>query len=166
MTTRAWLPRVALGAALLLVGLAQAGPAASMTTAATALQARKGPDGRPRGAGQAAGADGSPARAASQRAQPIDGQEWARRLAALSEADWRGAVEVGEELAALPADEGFGILQTNWKHVGKVDSRQQLLKAWWTANHPRLVDGLDLGMRDPSRDVQSFVEELRRPASS
>ena len=91
------------------------------------------------------------------RAQPVDREAWARKLAGLNEANWRTAFAIGQELAALPADEGVAILEANWKKIGKVEARQQLLKAWDFANHPRLVDGLDLGMRDPSPDVQNWA---------
>jgi predicted esterase len=111
------------------------------------------------------GAAGLAASPASQQAQPVDREAWARKLAGLNEADWRTAFEAGQELAALPADEGFAILKENWEKVGKVDARQQLLKAWYFAmpyplhirNHPRLVDGLDLGMRDRSPNVQGWA---------
>jgi RNA polymerase sigma factor (sigma-70 family) len=90
-------------------------------------------------------------------ARPVDRDAWARKLAALNEATWRTAFAVGQELAALPADEGLAILRANWQKVGKVEARQQLLKAWAFARHPRLVDGMDLGMRDRSPDVQRWA---------
>jgi predicted esterase len=91
------------------------------------------------------------------RAQPVDHEAWARKLAGLNDSNWRTAFAIGQELAALPPDEGFAILEANWKKVGKVEVRQQLLKAWVFAKHPRLLDGLDLGMRDPSPDVQKWA---------
>ena len=110
----------------------------------------------------AAGLAPSPA---SPQAQPVDRGVWARKLVALNEADWRTAFEVGQELAALPANDGLAILKANWEKIGKVDARQQLLKAWYFAmpyplrirNHPRLLDGLDLGMRDRSPEVQRWA---------
>jgi RNA polymerase sigma factor (sigma-70 family) len=134
-------------------GPATARPAA----AAVPPQAQRGADGpllaagpEPRAAGQAPPPGSPPAR-------PVDREAWARKLASLNDANWRRAFAVGEELAALPADEGFAILKENWKKIGKVEARQQLLKAWDFARHPRLVDGLDLGMRDPSPEVQSWA---------
>jgi predicted esterase len=101
----------------------------------------------------------SGAGAKAAQAPPVDREAWARRLAALSGANWRTAFATGQELAALPADEGFAILQANWAKVGKPEARQQLLKAWDFARHPRLVGGLDLGMRDPSPAVQSWASQ-------
>jgi predicted esterase len=102
---------------------------------------------------------------ASQQARPIDHETWGRKLAGLNEADWRTAFEIGQELAALPGDQGFAILKANWAKISNVDARQQLLKAWYFARpyplhlrkHPRLLDGLDLGMRDPSPEVQQWA---------
>ena len=109
---------------------------------------------------------GGPAGSAPlEQAQPVDREAWARKLAALNEADWRTAFATVEELAALPDDEGFAILKANWEKISKVEARQQLLKAWDFAmpyplhlgDHPRLLDGLDLGMRDPSPEVQKWA---------
>jgi predicted esterase len=111
------------------------------------------------------GAAGPAESPVSKQAQPVDREAWARKLAGLNEADWRTAFGIGQELAALPGDEGFAILKANWEKIGNVDARQQLLKAWDFARpkpphlryHPRLLDGLDLGMRDPSPAVQSWA---------
>jgi len=102
---------------------------------------------------------------ALQQAQPFDREVWTRKLAGLNEADWRTAFKVGQELAALLDDEGFAILKANWEKIGNVNARQQLLKAWDFAtpyplhlgDHPRLLLGLDLGMRDPSPEVQGWA---------
>lgn len=102
--------------------------------------------------------------AAEPKASPIDHEAWAKKLAALNDAEWRVAAAVGAELAALPPDDGFAILAENWEKITKVGSRQQLLKAWAFARpdprgrsrHPRLLDGLDLGMRDRSPEVQQW----------
>jgi hypothetical protein len=98
-------------------------------------------------------------------AQPVDRSAWERRLAGLGEADWNKAFAVGQELAALPAEEGFAILRANWEKVDGVMTRQQLLRGWAFADpnssrwrdHPRLLDGLDLGMRDRSPAVQVWT---------
>lgn len=122
-------------------------------TAGVVSQSRSGSEGGT-ARDQKAPSNAGPAAA---KAPNIDRDAWARMLAALSDANWRTAFAVGEELASLPPDEGFAILKANWTKVGKVESRQQLLKAWSFANHARLVDGLDLGMRDPSPEVQSWA---------
>ncbi len=103
--------------------------------------------------------------AAPRQAAPVDREAWARKMTGLNEADWRTAYQIGQELAALPDDEGFAILKANWPKIGNVGARQQLLKGWNFAtpsplrpgDHPRLLDGLDLGMRDPSPDVQNWA---------
>lgn len=103
-------------------------------------------------------------------AQPVDKAEWAGKLAALKDADWRKAFSVGNELAELPTDEGFAILKANWDQIEKVEARQQILKSWNFAmpyplharNHPRLLDVLDLGMRDRSPEVQKWALSFLR----
>jgi RNA polymerase sigma-70 factor (ECF subfamily) len=102
-------------------------------------------------------ADASVPGAVSRRAQPVERDDWKRKLAGLNEADWRTAFAIGQELAALPADEGFTILRLNWGKITKFEARQQILKAWRFALHPRLVDVLNLGMRDPSPNVQGWA---------
>ena len=92
-------------------------------------------------------------------------QVWAERLAGLKDQNWRSAFALGQELAQLPPDEGFNILERNWSKIDNVDTRQQLLKAWdfalsnstKAAESSRLVDVLNLGMRDPSPDVQKWA---------
>jgi predicted esterase len=117
------------------------------------------------GIGHESGDTGAAADLASQPSRPVDRDAWARKLTGLNEADWRTAFAVGQELAALPADEGFAILAANWEKVREVGARQQLLKAWYFAmpyplhirDHPRLLDGLDLGMRDRSPEVREWA---------
>lgn len=95
-------------------------------------------------------------------------EDWAQRLAGLDGAGWRAAFDLGQELAALPGDEGFAILRANWGKIDKIDARRQLLKAWHLVtpyplrfrNHPRHLDGLDLGMRDPAPEVREWAIEF------
>jgi RNA polymerase sigma-70 factor (ECF subfamily) len=95
----------------------------------------------------------------------VDREAWARKLAALNDANWRVAFRTGEELAGLPPDEGFAILKANWGKIGNASARQQILKAWDFHRpdpprgrfHPRIMDALDLGMRDPSPEVQNWA---------
>ncbi|HEY3968430.1 MAG TPA: hypothetical protein VGM05_28035 [Planctomycetaceae bacterium] len=103
-------------------------------------------------------------------AQTIDRAAWATKLAELNSADWRTAFSVGDELARLPPDEGYSILQENWEKITKVGSREQILSSWNSARadapqarrHPRLVDVLDLGMRDRSPEVQRWATNSLR----
>ena len=95
----------------------------------------------------------------------VDREAWARKLAELKDANWRVAFRIGEELAELPPDEGFAILKANWGKIDNASARQQILKAWDFHRpdppggrfHLRIVDAMDLGMRDPSPEVQSWA---------
>jgi predicted esterase len=92
-----------------------------------------------------------------------DKEQWARELAGLQEGNWRGAFQVGQQLAKLPPEDGFAILKENWEEIGAVDARQQMLKAWsFSQNHPRILDVLDLGMNDPSPEVQGWAQNYLR----
>jgi predicted esterase len=82
---------------------------------------------------------------------------WLRQLNGLKQTDWLVAYQTGRRLAALPPEEGFAFLTEIWGKIGEVGTRQQLLKAWY-GNHPRLLDALDLGMNDPSPQVQSWAQ--------
>ncbi len=64
------------------------------------------------------------------RPPAVDREAWARKLAALNDANWRTSFAVGEELTDLPDDEAFAILKANWGKITSVEARQQLLKAW------------------------------------
>jgi predicted esterase len=95
----------------------------------------------------------------------VDRVAWARKLAALNDANWRTSFAVGQELAGLPPDEGLAILKANWGKIGNASARQQILKAWDIHRpdppggrfHPRILDAMDMGMRDPSTEVQSWA---------
>jgi RNA polymerase sigma factor (sigma-70 family) len=107
----------------------------------------------------------APAAPAKPQAPPVDREAWARKLAGLNQGDWRNAFAIGQELADLPPDEGFAILKANWEKISAIEARQQLIKAWFYAMpyplhirfHPRLLDGMDLGMRDRSPKVQEWA---------
>jgi predicted esterase len=115
--------------------------------------------------GTAAWGDGPP----KNEAKPVDRQAWAQKLAGLKDADWRSAFEVGLDLANLPPDDGFAILKENWPKL-KVESRQQMLKAWFYTlpfplhprNHPRIDDVLELGANDRSPQVQEWARKFMR----
>ncbi len=59
---------------------------------------------------------------------------------------------------------GFKILAENWSKIPVVEARQQMLKAWnfGPRKHPRLLDVLDLGMRDPSPEVRQWAQLILR----
>jgi predicted esterase/HEAT repeat protein len=113
----------------------------------------------------AAGAIGlaSVAALARPRAQPTvdETANWAERFGALT--DWRSAFNLGQQVAALPPDQGWAVIKEQWPRLS-VASKQQMLKAWvykmpfpLTARmHPRTLEVLDLGMRDASPDVQKW----------
>ena len=95
------------------------------------------------------------------QANSNDNDPWARKLAELKDDDWHGAFQMGGNLASLPPDDGFKILQENWEKIRSTGNRQQMLKAWDFAStflfHPRLLDVLDLGMRDETREVREWA---------
>jgi predicted esterase len=96
------------------------------------------------------------------QAKSNDDDAWARKLAELKDDDWRGAFQLGGNLASLPPDEGFRILQQNWAKIKRLDHRQQMLKAWRSAPfpfHPRLLDLLDLGMHDEAPEVRGWASQ-------
>ena len=93
----------------------------------------------------------------------------ARRLDELAKAGARGEDAdpwgVVGDLTRLPGDAGFELLRDAWPKLAGLDTRTQAIKAWYNAppyplrarNHPRLLAVLDLGMRDPSPEVQNFA---------
>jgi predicted esterase len=115
-----------------------------------------------------------PASSPAQGATPDKTQsEYAARLAALNDTDWRTAFAVGQEIADLPAEQGWVIMRDNWSKVPKVEARQQLLKAWFYGkgfplkprSHAHVQDVLDLGKHDPSPQVQEWANNFAKKAS-
>jgi hypothetical protein len=86
----------------------------------------------------------------------------ATRLQALNSADWRTAYDVGNQIAALPPEEGFALVRENWSKLTNDDAKRQILKAFWykmpypltQRNHPRVLDVLHLGATDAALPVQ------------
>ena len=123
--------------------------------------------GSPRGA--VGWGEGSPAK----QKQQVDRDAWAEKLAALKDAGWRSAFEVGLNLVDLPPDDGFAILKENWPQL-KVESRQQMLKAWFytlpyplhARNHPRIDDVLELGAHDRSPQVREWAQKFMLESKS
>ncbi|HEY3242256.1 MAG TPA: HEAT repeat domain-containing protein, partial [Phycisphaerae bacterium] len=109
---------------------------------------------------------------ARDRLAVIDGgaPDIVRKIAELNEGDWRRAFAIGCELAAMPADQGFALLNENWGRITSVDARQQLLKAWYftvpyplhVRMHPHILDVLHLGATDPSPGVQGWAFDYLR----
>jgi predicted esterase len=105
-------------------------------------------------------------------ADPV-AKDYADHLAALKDADWRRAFALGQEIAALPAEQGWTITRDNWDKVQKVESRQQLLKAWYYGQgfplkprvHVHVQDVLDLGKKDPSPEVQEWANNFQKLAA-
>jgi RNA polymerase sigma factor (sigma-70 family) len=82
---------------------------------------------------------------------------WAARLLALNRGTWRDAFAVGQGLAALSPEMGFVILRDHWNSITNVPARQQLVKAFDFAEHPRLPAVLQMALLDPSSEVQSWA---------
>ena len=104
------------------------------------------------------------------------GGPYAERMAGLAADNWRAAFALGQEIAALPPDEGWSILRDNWTRIQPIQARQQILKAWAfrapdgrtpsglvARSHPHVLDALDLGMRDASAEVRSWAVGYLRP---
>jgi predicted esterase len=89
--------------------------------------------------------------------------DWPARLAELNdEENWRKAFATGSELARLAPDQSYKILSENWQKIPTVNGRQQVLKAFVFADHPRVLDILHLAMTDPSPQVRGWgVNYLR-----
>jgi predicted esterase len=85
------------------------------------------------------------------RDQSLSGQ-----LLALTD-DWRQALALGNQLAAADPDVAVKTLSDNWSRIASFEARQQLLKAFVFANHPRVLDVLDLGMNDSSPRVREWA---------
>jgi hypothetical protein len=88
-------------------------------------------------------------------------QSFSGKLLALPD-DWRAALALGNELAAADPDVAVKTLGDNWSRIGAFEARQQLLKAFVFANHPRVLDVLDLGMNDPSPRVREWASNYLR----
>jgi predicted esterase len=123
-------------------------------------------------AGQAP--SGTPPAAPAKEAAPDKTEtDFAARLAALNDADWRAAFALGQQIADLPPDQGWKIMQSNWGKVSKVESRQQLLKAWFYGTgfplkprtHAHVQDVLQLGKQDPSPQVQEWADNFIKKAA-
>ncbi len=101
----------------------------------------------------------SPARALQ---GPVD---WPARFAELSHGSPRDAFGLGLELAQTAPDEGFEVLAAQWNEVAAPTLRRQFLKAWYYSlpyplhprMHPRILDVLDLGLRDGDPEVRAWA---------
>ncbi len=85
-----------------------------------------------------------------------DKADWPARLRLLDTQGWHEAFATGQIMAQLPADDGLALLKANWQSISNVAARQQLLKAFAFADHPRLVAACELGYLDPSPEVQDW----------
>ncbi len=106
-----------------------------------------------------------PWRLIAQQSPSLNTAEWQNKLHALQQADWGSAYEVGIELASLPPDEGYALIQAHFYQL-PTHARQQILKALYFTRpyplrprmHPYLVRVLELGVRDPSPSVRSWAK--------
>lgn len=88
---------------------------------------------------------------------PAAGIRLEDRLNRMNGADWRGALAVAQEVAALPATQGVAVVQQHWNVVTNAESRKQFLKAFVFAEHPHTLSVLYLGLRDPAPEVQNWA---------
>ncbi len=107
------------------------------------------------------------------------GTDYAPRLRALKDQGWREAFALGQEIAGLPADEGWVIIRGAWGTLEPVHARQQMLKAWYLRapdgktpmglterRHPRLKDVLELGMQDASPEVREWASDFLKKSGA
>jgi tRNA A-37 threonylcarbamoyl transferase component Bud32 len=80
-----------------------------------------------------------------------------KKILAMNGGTWRQALATAEEVAALPGDEGFSLVQQFWPSITNAESRKQFLKAFTFQRHPRLLPVLEMGLLDNSPDVQSWA---------
>jgi beta-lactamase regulating signal transducer with metallopeptidase domain/uncharacterized protein YjbI with pentapeptide repeats len=84
-------------------------------------------------------------------------QEWLEKLARLTEHN-QTAFAVGPLMIfELPADDAFEVIRHLWPKVRADEVKTGLLKTFEFARHPRVLDVLDLGARDESREVREYA---------
>jgi tRNA A-37 threonylcarbamoyl transferase component Bud32 len=84
-------------------------------------------------------------------------QDIVTKILGMNRGTWRQALATAEQVAALPPDEGFNLVQLHWRTITNAESRKQFLKAFTFQRHPRLLAVLEMGLLDNSPDVQSWV---------
>jgi dienelactone hydrolase/HEAT repeat protein len=98
----------------------------------------------------------------TQASPPASSAPSADTLASLSDDNWRRAFAIGNQLAQMPPEKSWAILQANWSKIPNYEARQQILKAFIFPNpsgkpHPRVLDVLHLGMTDPEPQVRAWA---------
>ena len=82
--------------------------------------------------------------------------DWLARFQAAT--SWRDGWAIGEEIAALPPDEGLAVMRAIYRDIPSVELRQQVLKPFvFHGGHPRAVDVLHLAATDPELEVQGWA---------
>jgi predicted esterase len=85
--------------------------------------------------------------------------EWPAKLQPLYKGDVKAAYAIIGDLIALPPDEGLALVTEAWPKISP-DVRPLILKSWFESDsntgrqHQRVVNVLDLGMRDPAPKVK------------
>jgi serine/threonine protein kinase len=92
---------------------------------------------------------------------PLTGEavvNWPERVKQMNTGNWRKALAIAESIATgLPPDEGLALVTQSWNTVTNAESRKQFLKAFTFAHHEKLMAVLELGVRDPAPEVQSWA---------
>jgi len=75
----------------------------------------------------------------------------------LKPGSWVSAIQSANELSELSAEEGWQFISRTWPMLEDVKTKQQFLKAVAFSRHPWTHRGMQLGMLDPSPEVQSWA---------
>jgi tetratricopeptide (TPR) repeat protein len=91
----------------------------------------------------------------------VDRDEWVSRLVSLRD-HMHTAFGVGPDLTLLDPDEGLAIVRKAWPKLTSVDVKTGLLKTFAFSKalpnkHPKVLQVLDLGMRDKNPKVQAYA---------
>ncbi|MFN0010415.1 MAG: hypothetical protein ACKVS8_02095 [Phycisphaerales bacterium] len=103
------------------------------------------------------------------RKQAQEAEELARLFTTLDESDPGMTYSVARKLAAAPDRAGIWALKDAWPDLKKTSTKESILSTFFSFRgpdpdqprlfmlHPRLVDVLDLGVKDPNAATQSFA---------
>jgi len=98
---------------------------------------------------------GNPIQSSSE--STADTNQWQPRVAAMNVTGVKSATALAAATAALPPEQAWAAVRDHWSAVTNAGTRQQFLKAFVFASHPRTLALIDLGLKDPSPSVQSWA---------
>jgi len=92
--------------------------------------------------------------ASAQQLTAAERTAWTQRLTNLIPNSLEGTRTV-QDLAALPSDDIFTVLQDNWKQLSNPDIKMYVLSCIVQNDNARVLDILNMGVTDPSIPVQN-----------